>query len=137
MFLEDYFSCFSDPRISTCQGDKLWLLRSKSEQSGRRRRGRSHSYPLSLVPCKSKEVSRGAVRPQKNKKKIIRANEGRAVNECKKKRKKEDFLDEIKSCGVQKTYKTKLDNEPPPSLPSALPGALFFDHMIFFIRKYA
>lgn len=43
------------------QDDRLWLLRSKSEQSGRRRKGRSHSFSLSLVPCVARPVSRSAV----------------------------------------------------------------------------
>ncbi|CAM9860812.1 unnamed protein product [Ectocarpus sp. 12 AP-2014] len=40
--------------------DRLWLLRSKSEQSGRRRGGggRSHSFSLALVPCVARAVNR-------------------------------------------------------------------------------
>ena len=44
------------------QDDRLWLLRSKSEQSGRRRGGgRSHSFSLYLVPCVARAVSRPTV----------------------------------------------------------------------------
>lgn len=42
------------------QDDRLWILRSRSEQSTRRRRGRTHSYSLSLVPCTAREVTRSA-----------------------------------------------------------------------------
>ncbi len=58
---------FASPRTASAamqrnQDDRLWLLRSKSEQAGRRRGGgRSHSFSLSLVPCVARTVSRPTV----------------------------------------------------------------------------